>query len=268
VETPRELARLEEVVLLREGNAVLRDVRWVSRAGERWVVLGPNGSGKTSLLSVAGAQTFPSRGRAWVLGEELGRTDMRALRERVGWVSGALLRTLRPRFTALEVVKMGRHGALEPWWHSYDAEDEARARTLLGEAGHAHVADRPLSVLSEGERQQVLLSRALMQRPSLLLLDEPFAGLDLGARERLLARLDALVDDASAPPWMLVTHHVEEIPCTATHALVLADGGVVAQGPLDEVLTGDALSRAFRMDLRIRRDDGRWRARASGINRT
>jgi iron complex transport system ATP-binding protein len=261
VSTP-PLIELCDVVLLRDGATVLEGIDLRLEADQRWVVLGPNGSGKTSLLSLCGAQTFPSRGVARVLGEELGKTDMRALRRRIAWVSGGLLRMLRPRFTAREVVMMGRYGALEPWWHPYDDEDRARAQALLEAAGHGAIADRPLSVLSEGERQQVLLARALVQAPDLLLLDEPFAGLDLGARERLVARLDALSADPTAPPWVLVTHHVEEIPAAATHALILSAGRAIAAGPIEAVLAGEAPSRAFGLPLEVRRSAGRFSARA------
>jgi iron complex transport system ATP-binding protein len=264
VSSARALVELESVVLLRDGERVLGELDWIARADERWVVLGPNGSGKTSLVSLAGAQTFPSLGRATVLGEELGKTDMRALRRRIGWVSGALLRSLRPRFTAHEIVMMGRHGALEPWWHDYDDADRARAHALLAAAGHAGIAERPLAVLSEGERQQVMLARALMQSPDFLILDEPFAGLDLGARERLVSRLDALANDPTAPPFVLVTHHVEEIPRAASHAILLEKGRVIAQGAIDDVLASEAPSRAFGLPLDVRREGsrGRWRASA------
>ena len=197
-------------------------------------MIGPNGSGKTTLLAIAGARLHPSRGSVEILGERLGASDWRAVRARVGFVSGAVVRSLRPSLAAIDVVVTAKFGALEPWWHTYTDADLDRARSRLELTGVADLADRTFGVLSEGERQQVLLARLLMADPGLLLLDEPFAGLDLGARERLLARLSALALDPATPPIVLVTHHVEEIPPGSTHALVLSGGHVVASGPIDD----------------------------------
>ena len=159
-----------------------------------------------------------------ILGERLGASDWRAVRARVGFVSGSVVRSLRPSLDAIDIVVTGKYGALEPWWHTYTDADRARALELMELTGVASLATRTFGVISEGERQQVLLARLLMGEPGLLLLDEPFAGLDLGARERLLARLGALATDPATPPIVLVTHHVEEIPPGTTHALVLAGG--------------------------------------------
>jgi iron complex transport system ATP-binding protein len=230
------------------------------------VVIGPNGSGKTTLLQIAGARMHPSSGSVEILGERLGRADWRAVKARVGFVSGSVVRSLRPALSAGDVVLTGKHGALEPWWHPYSDADRARARELMDRTGVAGLADRPFGVISEGERQQVLLARMLMADPGLLLLDEPFAGLDLGARERLLARLAALATDPATPPTVLVTHHVEEIPPGTTHALVLGQGHVVASGPIDVTLTADALSAAFAFPVDLTREPTpagpRWTARA------
>jgi iron complex transport system ATP-binding protein len=204
----------------------------------------------------------PSSGTVEILGERLGAADWRAVRARVGFVSGALVRSLRPGLAAIDVVVTGKYGALEPWWHSYSAADRARAHALLAQAGVGDLGERAFGVISEGERQQVLLARMLMAEPGLLLLDEPFAGLDLGARERLLARLGALATDPATAPFVLVTHHVEEIPAGTTHALVLGAGRVVAQGPIADALSADALSRAFGLAIDLSRDGARWTARA------
>ena len=226
------------------------------------MVLGPNGSGKTTLLQVAGARLHPSRGSVEILGNLLGASDWRAVRERVGFVSGSVMRALRPAVTASEVVMTGRYGALEPWWHTYTDADRERAEAQLAALGVADIADRTFGVISEGERQLVLLARVLMADPGLLLLDEPFAGLDLGNRERLLARIAALVADAAQPPLVLVTHHVEEIPPGITHALLLRAGSVVAQGPIDATLTAATVSDTFGMNLDVEHRDGRWLARS------
>jgi iron complex transport system ATP-binding protein len=241
---------------------VLHDIEWAVSRADRWVVLGPNGAGKTSLFQLAGAYEHPSKGTVDVLGARLGRVDVRVLRERIGMASGSLVRLLRPGITALDAVLSGRHAALETWWHEYTAEERARARSLLEAAGFGHTADRPFGVLSEGERQQVQLARMLMGNPELLLLDEPAAGLDVAGRERLVGRLAALAADSATAPIVFVTHHVEEIPPSFTHVLLLQAGRVVATGPLAETLTADALSEAFGLPLRLRHEEGRWSCRA------
>ena len=190
---------------------------------------------------------------------------MRRLREHIGLVSTAVAKKLVPQLTAAEVVVSARHGALEPWWHHYDDGERDRARSLLAGAGFEAVADRPFGVLSDGERQQVLIARALMSDPALLLLDEPAAGLDVGGRERLVATLGRLARDVTAPPMVMITHHVEEIPVGFTHVLLLREGRVVAAGPLLETLNAGSLSATFGLPLVLEGAAGRWscRARAS-----
>jgi iron complex transport system ATP-binding protein len=197
-----------------------------------------------------------------VLGLRLGRTDVRTLRVRIATVSDALSRSLRPSLTAAEVVLTGRLNVLEPLAPDYTRADRDRARRLLDEAGFGHLADKPFGVVSEGERKQVLLARALMGEPELLLLDEPAAGLDLGARERLVARFAAVMADPAAPPTVLVTHHVEEIPPGTTHAAVIRDGRITAQGPIEETLSSETVSAAFGVHVEIRREAGRYGSRA------
>jgi len=255
--------RLEGVTVTRGPATLLAGVDWTVGRADRWVVIGPNGSGKTTLLAIAGARLHPSQGTVEILGERLGRSDWRAVRARVGFVSGSLVRTLRPSLSALEIVETGKYGALEPWWHRYDDADHGRARELLAFTGVDALAHREFGVISEGERQQVLLARLLMAAPGLLLLDEPFAGLDLGARERLLGRLGALATDPATAPLVLVTHHVEEIPPGTTHALVLADGRVVAAGPVDEALTSGTVGAAFGLPVEVERRGDRWSARTT-----
>ncbi|HET9071525.1 MAG TPA: ATP-binding cassette domain-containing protein [Acidimicrobiales bacterium] len=254
--------RFDAVDLDRVSTPILQQVAFTVEAGERWAVLGPNGSGKTTLLELASGYLHPTRGTVEVLGERLGRTDVRALRPRVGLVSASVAKMLQPGLTGTEVVMSAAHGALEPWWHRYDDRDRARARALLEAAGFGHTAERPFGVLSEGERQQVLLARTLMAEPDLLLLDEPAAGLDLGGRERLVARLASLAGDPAAPPIVLVTHHVEEIPGGFDHALLLRAGEVVAAGPIAEALRAETLSATFGLRLALDRSDGRWSCRA------
>jgi iron complex transport system ATP-binding protein len=236
----------------------LAGLDWIVRPAQRWVVLGPNGSGKTTLLQLAGGHLHPSEGTVDILGRRVGRVDLRALRRRIGLVSASVTRTLRPGLASVDVVMTGRYAALETWWQDYTDADRERARGLLAEAGFAAVADRPFGVISEGERQQVLLARALMGDPELLLLDEPAAGLDVAGRERLVRSLRRLAADPATPPIVFVTHHVEEIPPSFTSLLLLRGGRPVACGPLTEVLTSETLSECFRLPLRVRREDDRW----------
>jgi iron complex transport system ATP-binding protein len=253
---------LRGVTVRREGVPVLDGIDWQVERGERWVVLGPNGSGKTTMLQVAGARLWPTSGRVEVLGSELGRVDVRTLRPRVALVSGAVTRQLRADVTAREVVASGRYGALETWWHTYGAADWDKADQLLAQGGVAGIADRSFGVISEGERQQVLLARALMSDPELVLLDEPFAGLDLGARERLLLRLTALASDPASPPTVLVTHHCEEIPPGFTHGGLMRAGRLIASGPLADVITSQHVSACFDVTVAVGCSDGRWWSRA------
>jgi iron complex transport system ATP-binding protein len=253
---------LHGVTVRREGVPVLDGIDWQVYRSERWVVLGPNGSGKTTMLQVAGARLWPTSGRVEVLGSELGRVDVRTLRPRVALVSGAVTRQLRPDVTAREVVASGRYGALETWWHTYGAADWEKAELLLAQGGVAGIAARSFGVISEGERQQVLLARALMSDPELVLLDEPFAGLDLGARERLLLRLRALASDAGSPPVVLVTHHCEEIPPGFTHGGLMREGRLIAAGPLRDVITSQHVSACFDVAVAVGCSDERWWSRA------
>lgn len=253
---------LRGVALVRDDNVLLDEIDWTVGRGERWVVLGPNGSGKTSLLRIASLYDHPSRGTVFVDGEELGRTDVRALRTRIGLASPAFGDLLRPGLTATEVVMTARYAALEPWWHHYDDADRHHAEQLLERFGVGHAARRSVGTLSSGERQRVLLARAFAGRPALVLLDEPTAGLDMGAREDLVSRLGSTAVDPGGPPTVLVTHHVEEIPVGTTHVLLLRGGRIQAAGTIDDVLTEDALADTFGVALSLIRDDGRWTARA------
>jgi iron complex transport system ATP-binding protein len=248
-------------VFERDGRRILDDVTLCVEADQRWAVLGANGSGKSTLLRIAAAYEHPSRGTVRVLGETIGRTDVRVLRRRVGYNSASLGLDLRPALTAVDVVKTAKYAALEPWWHQYTDDDRARAIDCLEQMGVGSLADRLLGTLSTGERQRVLLARTLMNDPGVILLDEPAAGLDLGGREQLVAALADLAAQPSSPPFVLVTHHVDEIPVGTTHALLLRAGRAVAQGALETALTSDNLSRCFGVSLTLeRRPEGRFTA--------
>ena len=252
---------LSQVTFVRNDRLILAPLSWKVGDGERWLVLGPNGSGKTTLLRIASMYEHPSSGTVEVLGERLGRTDVRQLRRRVGFVSAALTAQLRPTLRCLDVVMTAKYAALEPWWHRYTADDEQRARGLLARMGVAELAERSMVTVSSGEQQRVVLARALMNEPGVVLFDEPSAGLDLGGREQLIEALSELTLDPTAPPLVFVTHHIEETPPGMTHVLMLRDGKVVTQGPIERCLTSAALSECFAMPLHLeRRPDGRFSA--------
>lgn len=259
---PQAALRFEAVDLDRLTTPILHSVDWTVQLGERWVVLGPNGSGKTTMFELASGYLHPTRGTVHILGHRLGRVDVRRLREHIGVVSSAVAKKLVPSVSATGVVVSALHGALEPWWHAYSEAELERARGLLAQAGFAAIEDRPFGVLSDGERQQVLLARALMTEPSLLLLDEPAAGLDMGGRERLVARMGRLAIDPSSPPIVMITHHVEEIPSGFTHVLLLREGRLVTAGPIEDCLTASSLSATFGMELLLEGSAGRWHSRA------
>jgi iron complex transport system ATP-binding protein len=253
------------VGVVRDGRWILSGVDWTVRSGERWVVLGPNGSGKTTLLEILSTYLYPSAGTVTVLGERHGHTDVRLLRRRIGYASAHLARMLDNRLTALEAVVTARTAALHPGWDQFASADVRRARSLLRSVGSEQFAGHTLGTLSEGERQRVQIARALMSRPELLLLDEVSAGLDLGARERLVRRLTALAADPASPVIVFVTHHVEEIPRHFTHALLLREGRPFALGPIDEALTEASLSGCFGLPITLERRGGRFVAR--GVDR-
>jgi iron complex transport system ATP-binding protein len=208
---------------------------------------------------VVADETHAGETQGDVLGERLGRTDVRTLRTRIGLASPALADQLRPSIPARDVVMCGLHAALEPWWHEYSDADRARALEVLDRMGVGPVASHGFGTLSSGERQRVLLARQLMVDPGLVLLDEPTAGLDLAGREELVEALDHMA--RTGPPMVLVTHHVEEIPTSFTHVLLLRAGRILAKGPLDDTLSAATLGECFELSLELSRHGGRWSAR-------
>lgn len=253
-----------DVSFVRNGKRILDHVSWDVAEDERWVVLGPNGAGKTSILQIAAAQNYPSTGAAHLLDETLGRVDVFELRPRIGYASTAMARRLPAGETVLDVVMTAAYAVTGRWKEGYDSVDERRARRVLAEWKLDHLADRTFGTLSDGEQKRVQIARAIMTDPELLLLDEPAASLDLGAREELVQLLGGFAKDAASPAIIMVTHHVEEIPEGFTHALLLRDGAVVAAGPLDEALTEATLAETFGLDIALTREHGRFSARARG----
>jgi iron complex transport system ATP-binding protein len=249
-------------VSVRRGQATLLDsVSWTVREDERWVILGANGAGKTTLVQLCSAQIHPTSGVAGILGEVLGTVDVFELRPRIGYTSAAVAERIPRHEIVRDVVVSASYGVVGRWREHYDELDHERAEALLVEVGAGKLLDRTFGTLSEGERKRVQIARSLMTDPELLILDEPAAGLDLGGREDLVSTMSVLANDASSPAIVLVSHHVEEIPPGFTHALMLRDGRVVAQGPIGSVMTAENLTATFGMSLLLMHEDGRYAAR-------
>ena len=248
----KALVQVRDLVVERDGRRICAVESFEVLPGQHWAVIGANGSGKSTLLSVLAARLWPTSGHVDLLGERVGRTDMRALRGRLGLLSSSLTRQLREQLVAHDVVVTGRDGALEPWWVTYSEEDHRRADSMLEQLGLRGYGPRELSSMSEGERTTVMLARVLMAEPEVLLLDEPASGLDLGARERLLGLLDTLARDL-ATPRVMVSHHLEELPASTSHAIVFKSGSVIAQGAAEDVITSGVISEAFDVDVTVER---------------
>jgi iron complex transport system ATP-binding protein len=241
----------------RDGVDILRDIRWQVMPGEHWVVLGANGAGKSSLLSIVAGYEWPSLGRVAVLGEVYGKCDMRTLKERIGWVSSALFGWLPMGQSARQVAATGIHATIGNW-QELSARDLIRADDALRSIGAFAFRNKRYGVLSQGEKQRVMIARALVTKPELLILDEPCAGLDPGARERLISDVDRLCAKRDGPTLILVSHHVEEIPAHATHALLLKEGGPLASGPLEDVLTDELLTELYEYSCKVGSANGRY----------
>ena len=242
---------------------ILTDVSWDVGAGEQWAVLGPNGAGKSTLLDIAAGMRHPSGGTVDILGERVGHVDLRELRECIGHVDAKTEEAFSPRRTALEVVLTGVTGTIQVLGERIGGAERERAASLLTQFGCAAVAGHSFAACSQGERRRVLLARALMRRPPLLLLDEPADGLDLPGREALLAAVASLAAGRPVPAVVTVTHHLEELPASTTHALLLKSGRVVACGVAPEVLADEPLSACFGVPVTVARAGGRWSARAT-----
>ncbi|MBN7792367.1 ABC transporter ATP-binding protein [Microbacterium esteraromaticum] len=252
-----------DVVVRRDGRNIVDHVTWEVSADQRWVVLGPNGAGKTTLLQLADTLMHPTSGTVSILDETLGRTDVFELRPRIGFASSAMARRIPRDETVLNTVMTAAYSVMGRWNEAYEGIDERRARRVLAEWHLEHLAERLFGTLSDGEQKRVQIARAVMTDPELLLLDEPTASLDLGAREELLHLLSGYAASPMTPAMVMVTHHVEEIPVGFTHVLLLRDGAVVAQGPIAETLTAEALTEAFGMPIVLTADGGRYSARAA-----
>jgi iron complex transport system ATP-binding protein len=257
--TSQPWIRLEDVSFVRRQRLILDTINWDVAPGNHWVVLGANGSGKTTLLELLAGYLWPTRGHVTVLGERFGHTDLRELRKRIGWVGSFLLAQIPPGQKPIDLIVSGKYASIG----NFDAptcQDYDEARELAERFHCADILDNPYGVLSQGEKQRLLIARALIPGPQLLILDEPYAGLDLVAREQLLLNLDQLGRGQDAPTMILVTHHLQEIMPVWSHVLVLKEGKCLVQGAKEQILQGEILSDAFGVILDVAHNDGRYSA--------
>ena len=257
-----QILNFQNVTVVRDGKRILGPITLDISEGQRWVIVGPNGAGKTTLFQIAATNIHPSTGSVEVLGSPLGSTDVFELRPRIGLTTNNLVATIPEDEIVLDLVMSSAYAIVGRWNESYDLWDESRAMSLLTTLGVRELKDRVFGTLSEGEKKRVLIARALMPNPELLLLDEPAAGLDLAGREDLLKRLDALAADPLSPATLIVTHHLEEIPHGTTHALLLKSGTIIGAGEISTVLTSENLSLAYDIPITLIFEGGRYFARA------
>lgn len=253
---------LQKVSVVRDGKTILGPIDWTVLENERWVILGPNGAGKSTLFSLCSSQIHPTSGSVEILGSRLGAVDVFELRPRIGFMGSTLLNLFPEDERVIDIVLTAAYAMLGRWNENYELWDESRAQGLLTTLGVRELAERKFFTLSEGEKKRTLIARALMADPEILLLDEPASGLDLGGREDLLARFDLLAKDPSAPATLMITHHTEEIPTGATHALLLKSGGVVASGEISSVITSANLTSAYDMAINVAIANNRYSANA------
>jgi iron complex transport system ATP-binding protein len=260
------ILEVSHLSIQREGTHILDDICWRAEAGQHWAILGANGSGKTSLLSALTGYFMPTAGEVTVLGQRFGQSDWRELRKHIGLVSSSIRQLMADTEPALETVISGKYAMID-YWGRLTRADRAQGLRLLQQIECAYLAERPWGYLSQGERQRVLIGRALMARPRLLILDEPCAGLDPAAREHFLQFLQRLGKRPHAPTLVLVTHHVEEIMPVFSHALILKSGKVLAAGKKSSVLNARHLSAAFNVPIQLQKKSRRYQLAVAGTSR-
>jgi iron complex transport system ATP-binding protein len=252
---------LQDVSFIRKHRLILDHIRWTVGRHEHWVVLGANGSGKTTLLQLLAGYLWPSEGHITVLGERFGHVDLRELRKRIGWVGSFLQMQIPSSQRPLDLIVSGKYasiGIFEP----PRAEDYEQAAELARRLGCGEIVDSPYGVLSQGEKQRLLIARALINQPQLLILDEPCSGLDLASKEQLLQILEDFGRASDSPTMILVTHHLEEIVPVFTHIFLLKEGRCLAEGKKEEILKSDCLTQAFGIPLEILEQGNRYWSRA------
>ncbi|ABM13619.1 MULTISPECIES: ABC transporter ATP-binding protein [Mycolicibacterium] len=252
---------LADVTFRRNGKQIIDGISLTVNEGEHWALLGPNGAGKSTLLGFCAAVTFPTSGTVRILGEQMGRVDLAKLRHHIGHVNPR--HQLQYSLTVRDVVMTGITATIDtPMRWTASSQESARADAMIAAVGLAHKADDVWPTLSQGERGRTLIARALIAEPRLLLLDEPSTGLDVAAREQLLETIDSLDQTHPEVASILVTHHLEELPITTTHALLISEGRTVASGPARETISTETVSEAFAHPVVVGFDEGRWTARA------
>ena len=267
MKNPPPILEISHLRIVRDRTVILDDVSWRVERGEHWVMLGANGSGKTSLLSALTGYFMPTSGEIILLGQRYGESDWRELRKHIGLVSSSIRQRMADPEPALDSVVSGKYAMID-FWGRPSRRDVVAAKKILRQIECAHLAARPWRVLSQGERQRILIGRALMARPRLLILDEPCAGLDPAAREHFLQFLQRLGTQKNSPTLVLVTHHVEEIMPVFSHLLVLKGGRVLASGEKSKVLSSKNLSAAFGAQMKLQRKEKRYELKVTGQART
>ena len=251
------ILELENVSRRRGDKKLLNNVNWQVKQGEHWVLYGLNGAGKTSLLNLINAYFFPTEGKVSVLGMEFGKTYLaEKLRQQIGFVSSSIQQKISPHDNAYEVVLSGAFASIGLYQETTEEIDQ-KGVEVLKELGCLPYANRKYETLSHGERQRVLIGRALMGNPALLVLDEPTNGLDFIAREELLESIENIAKKPDAPTIIYVTHHVEEILPVFNKTLLLKDGEVFASGDTKELITSELLSKFFGMPVNVMWDNDR-----------
>lgn len=259
-ETSGTWIALEGVYFVRSRQPILTDITWRLNPGDHWVVLGANGSGKTTLLLLLAGYLWPTQGSLTVIGHRFGTVDLRELRRHIGWVGSFLQEQVPPHQKPLDLIVGGKFASIGVF-EKPTPQDYQHAEMLAETLGCASVLKKPYGVLSQGEKQRILIARALMAEPQLLILDEPCSGLDLVAREQLLETLDRMGRTPKGPTLILVTHHLEEITPVFSHVFVLKQGRCAASGPKDDVLTAPVLTSAFGVPMEVHAHNGRYWAR-------
>jgi iron complex transport system ATP-binding protein len=255
---------IKGVRFVRKRRLILEDISWEIKPGEHWVVLGANGSGKTTLLQILAGYLWPTSGDVTVLGEHFGEVDLRVLRKRIGWVGSFLQAQVPPSQKPLDFIVSGKYASIGIF-DKPEAEDFEEAARLAARLDCANILDSPYAVLSQGEKQRLLIARALIHKPRLLILDEPCGGLDLVSREHLLSTLESLGRMPGGPTMILVTHYLEEIMPAFSHVFLLKSGGCAAKGKKEEVLKPELLTQAFDIQIECGASNGRYWSRVRGL---
>ena len=261
---PKTILSVEQLTIERE-KAILDGIDWTIKQGENWVILGPNGSGKTSLLKSLVGYFPPTSGSISVLGKVFGRSNWNLLRLKIGLVSSSIQQRIEENEPAVDVVVSGKYAQVNYWGRIFK-KDRARALELMELLGCSYLDGKPWITFSQGEKQRLLIARALMTKLEILILDEPCAGLDPVAREHFLESIDRLAKSRPELPIILVTHHVEEITCIYTHALLLKNGKSVSNGPIGKSLTTANMKEAFSSELSLRKSKDRYQLKIESQN--